>query len=87
MVVKDITEAGKNKLKPGKTGVLAFKVKVREGDPLYGLDLRGAQAQILKEGELPLTPAATAGADAADTTADELMDDSNFPEDTEGTLD
>lgn len=46
-------EAGKKKLKAGKSGAISYKIPVAQGDPFYGLDLRGASAQILKEGELP----------------------------------
>ncbi|MEA4897432.1 MAG: Ig-like domain-containing protein [Eubacteriales bacterium] len=45
-------EAGK-KLAPGKAGTLGFKVKVQEGDALYGLDLRGATAKLYPQGEMP----------------------------------
>lgn len=40
-------EAGKQKLKKGGTGIKTFKVKVDPNSPLYGLDLRGASAQIV----------------------------------------
>ncbi len=50
---KEFTAAGKQKLPAGKTGALTYKVKVKDGDPLYGLDLRGASAQLFKPGEMP----------------------------------
>lgn len=44
--VKEIT-AGSRKLKAGKNGVITYKTKVAQGDVLYGLDLRGASAQLV----------------------------------------
>lgn len=48
-------KAGKKKLAAGKQGVISYKVKVQEGDALYGLDLRDAAAQLYKPGEEPTT--------------------------------
>ena len=57
LLVKEIP-AGTNKLKPGKTGTLNYTVTVAEGDELYGLDLRGASAEILPpDAELNAGPA------------------------------
>lgn len=57
LLVKEI-QAGKNKLKPGKTATLNYAATVAEGDELYGLDLRGASAEILPpDAELNAGPA------------------------------
>ena len=48
--VREIAEGGR-KLKAGKNGVITYKTKVAQGDALYGLDLRGASAQLVTAGQ------------------------------------
>lgn len=77
-------EAGK-KLAAGKAGTLGFKVKVQEGDALYGLDLRGATAQLYPQGEMPEGLAAPAtDAPATDAPADDDAQAEGPVDDAEG---
>ena len=67
--------AGKRKLKAGKTGAITYKVKVEEGDALYGLDLRDASAQLVT------------GAQPRETVPSGGPEPDNAPEDTGDTGD
>ena len=75
--VKDISQ-GKNALKDGKVGVVSYKIKVKEGDELYGLDIRGAKAEIVKEGATPIQTMELSDTAAADETSE--ADGSTVPE-------
>ncbi|MEG1514777.1 MAG: Ig-like domain-containing protein [Clostridia bacterium] len=74
LTVKEVTE-GDKPLKPGKMAVMGYKVKVAEGQELYGLDLRGAAAELLKVGEQPFQGVTQLGTEAGTPAVDPLEDD------------